>query len=245
MDNSYNEKTKQYKLQFSPNTYLGEDDFLVTSCNDTAYNIIKMWPYWPHFAINIYGPKSSGKTHLAHIWAERVQKSLPRPIDIPFIEAPHINMKNVNKLAHENKYLVIENMTAEINEEAFFHLYNFFNIPEHFILFTSELPLTKLPIKLPDLHSRLKAIPGIEILQPDDIMLTALIAKLFNDRQIIISQDILDYILNHTERSFDFVRRLVAEIDDISWTYGRAVTISIVKEAFNTLSKNKQLELFI
>ncbi len=245
MDSPYNEKTKQYTLQFSTNTYLGEEDFLVTSCNEAAYKITKMWPYWPHFAINIYGQKSSGKTHLAHIWTEMVQKSLPRPIAIPFIEAQHINMKNVNKLANEHKYLVIENVTTEINEEALFHLYNFFNVPESFVLFTSELPLTKLPIKLPDLRSRLKAIPCIEIQQPDDIMLTALIAKLFNDRQIIISQDILDYILNHTERSFDFVRRLIEEIDDISWTYKRAVTISIVKEAFNILSKNKQLELFI
>ena len=76
-------------------------------------------------------------------------------------------------------------------------------------------------------------------------LLTALIAKLFNDRQIIIGQDILEYILNHTERSFDFVTRLIAEIDDISWTYGRAVTIPIVKEAFNAISKNQQLELFI
>lgn len=245
MDNRYNDKTKQYKLQFSPKTYFGEEDFMVTSCNEAAYNMIKMWPHWPHFAASIYGSKSSGKTHLAHIWAAQIQKSLPHPVAVPFIQAQQVNMKNVNKLANENHYLVIENINADINEEAFFHLYNFFNLPDRAVLFTSEAPLSKLPLKLPDLRSRLNTIPNIEILQPDDVMLTALIAKLFNDRQIIIGQDILGYILNHTERSFDFVTRLIAEIDDISWTYGRAVTIPIVKEAFNAISKNQQLELFI
>lgn len=82
-------------------------------------------------------------------------------------------------------------------------------------------------------------------MQPDDEMLTALIAKLFNDRQIIISQEILDYILKHTERSFEFVSRLIAEIDDISWTNGRAVSVPIIREALKNLTRNQQMELFI
>ena len=76
-------------------------------------------------------------------------------------------------------------------------------------------------------------------------MLTALIAKLFNDRQIIISQEILDYILKYTERSFEYVTKLIQEVDEISWTYSRAVSIPIVKEAINNLNQNQQLELFI
>ena len=113
------------------------------------------------------------------------------------------------------------------------------------MLFTAEQPLAKLPLRLPDLKSRLNIVPCIEIMQPDDEMLTALIAKLFNDRQIIISQEILDYILKHTERSFEFVSRLIAEIDDISWTNGRAVSVPIIREALKNLTRNQQMELFI
>ncbi|MCM1322734.1 MAG: DnaA/Hda family protein [Acetobacter sp.] len=245
MEKHLQNKSGQYLLKFAPNTYMGEEDFLVTSCNETAYKAIKIWPYWQHFALNIFGPKSSGKSHLAQIWVNRIQKSLPRPIQIPFIAAQNINLKNINKFANEYPFLVIENLDSNINEEAFFHLYNHYNVPEKFILFTSELPPSKLLLKLPDLKSRLNIIPTVEILQPDDAMLTALIAKLFNDRQIIISQDILDYILKHTERSFNFVARLIEEIDGISWTNGRAVSIPIVRDALNNLTKNQQLELFI
>ena len=90
----FNNKTGQYKLRFSPNTYLGEEDFLVTPCNENAYKAIKLWPNWQHFALNIYGPKSSGKSHLANIWINQLQHSLPRPIQIPILSAHNINMKN-------------------------------------------------------------------------------------------------------------------------------------------------------
>lgn len=244
MEPFYNNKTGQYLLKFAPQAYLGEEDFLVTACNELAYKTIKVWPYWQYFALNIYGPQSCGKTHLAHIWINEIQKKLPRPIQIPIMPAGSINMKNMNKIAGNYNYLVIDNLDATVNEEALFHLYNFYNVPERFMLITSKTPLSKLPLKLPDLRSRLNIVPSAEILMPDDEMLTALTAKLFNDRQIIISQEILDYILKHTERSFNYVSRLVEEIDDISWTYGRAVSIPIIREAFKNLNKNQQLELF-
>ena len=94
----YNDKTKQYLLKFASKAYFGEEDFLVTSCNEVAYKAIKLWPYWQHFALNIFGPESSGKTHLAHIWINSIQKNLDKPIDIPLVEASNINMKNFNKL---------------------------------------------------------------------------------------------------------------------------------------------------
>ncbi len=240
-----NNKIKQYKLNFEPANYLGEEDFMITACNQTAYLAVKTWPNWQHFALNIYGPKSSGKSHLAHIWITTIQNSLPRPIQIPILNAHSINMKNINKLTSQHPYLVIEELDANINEEAFFHLYNNYNTPKTNILFTSELPLSKLSLKLPDLRSRLNIVPNAEIHQPDDEMLTALVAKLFNDRQIIISQEILDYILKYSERSFAYITKLVAEIDEISWIYGRAVSIPIVKEAIDNLNHDQQLELFI
>ena len=245
MQSFYNDKTKQYLLHFNANSYLGEEDFLVTSCNEIAYNAIKMWPNWQHFALNIFGPRNCGKSHLAHIWVSSVQKSLPKPIDIPILQAANINMKNVNKFINNYNYLVIENLSTEINEEALFHLYNAYNTDKHFILFNSEIPLSKIPFKLPDLRSRLNTIPSAEISMPDDETLTALIAKQFNDRQIIISQEILDYILKNAERSFEYISRLVEEIDAISWVYGRAVSIPIVREALKNLNKNQQLDLFI
>lgn len=104
MDNRFNHKTGQYMLKFSPRNYLGEEDFMVAACNETAYRAVKIWPYWQHFSLCVYGPRSCGKSHLAHIWVDRIQKSLPRPIPIPILPAHRVNMKNINKLSNENDF---------------------------------------------------------------------------------------------------------------------------------------------
>ena len=102
MQSFYNDKTKQYLMHFATNSYLGEEDFLVTKCNEIAYIAIKQWPQWQHFALNIFGPHSCGKSHLAHIWVNSVQKSLQKPIEIPILQATAVNMKNVNKFINSN-----------------------------------------------------------------------------------------------------------------------------------------------
>ena len=98
--------------------------------------------------------------------------------------------------------------------------------------------------KLADLQSRLNIIPAIAIGEPDDEMLAALIVKLFNDRQIMISQETLNYILQNIERSFSFAIKLVEEADFISLAKKRAMSVSIIKEAIEYLTSNMQADLF-
>ena len=83
-----------------------------------------------------------------------------------------------------------------------------------------------------------------EIKEPDDDLLSALLVKLFMDRQINITPEIINYILANMQRSFAYAKKLVAEIDTISLAQKRAVSIPIVKEALENLSDNKQGELF-
>ncbi len=64
------------------------------------------------------------------------------------------------------------------------------------------------------------------------------------DRQITVSLDIVNYILVNMERSFAYAHKLVAEIDNISLAYKRAVSIVIVKEAIAQLNHNPQGEFF-
>ena len=94
------------------------------------------------------------------------------------------------------------------------------------------------------MRSRLNIVPTVEIREPDDELLQALIVKLFNDRQVVISQEVLSYILANMQRSYAFARKLVAETDNISLARKRAVTIPIVKEALAVLNDDHQGELF-
>lgn len=88
-------------------------------------------------------------------------------------------------------------------------------------------------------------VPSIEIKAPDDDLLSCLLVKLFMDRQIIISPELLNYIIANMQRSFSFARKIVAEVDRISLSRKRAVTLPIIKEAFDILAEEKlQGDLF-
>lgn len=87
-------------------------------------------------------------------------------------------------------------------------------------------------------------VPAVEIKEPDDELLSALLVKLFMDRQIMPSPELISYILNNMQRSFAYARRLVAEIDNISLARKRAVTIALAREAVAVLNDNHQGELF-
>ncbi len=49
----------------------GRDSFLPGRSNRAALALVERWPDWPAPIALLSGPAGSGKTHLAHIWAER------------------------------------------------------------------------------------------------------------------------------------------------------------------------------
>ena len=77
------------------------------------------------------------------------------------------------------------------------------------MLWTAETAPSRMFFPLKDLQSRLNMLPSVEIKEPDDLMLQTLVVKLFNDRQILISPDVLTYIVNNAPRSFEYIEKLV------------------------------------
>ena len=234
----------QLPFNFAHHPFMSVEDFIVAPCNIEAFKMIELWPDWPAFGLCIYGPKHCGKTHLANIFAQNVSVKTNFPYSIPYLNASDIKMDIATELFEFNKCLIIENLSEDINEEALFHLFNWYRNQGGNILFTSHTPPARLNIKLPDLLSRLRMLPSIAISEPDDELLSSLIIKLFTDRQILVSPEVVSYILVNMQRSFDYAHKLVAEIDNISLSYKRAVSIPIVKEAIQSLAQKRQRELF-
>ena len=48
--------TGQLPFEFTPEPYLGKEDFMVAACNYEAFKLVDAWPDWPFFAVCIYGP---------------------------------------------------------------------------------------------------------------------------------------------------------------------------------------------
>ncbi len=235
---------KQIPLHFEAKPDYKRNDFLVNSCNIQAITAIDKWPDWPFFAYVFHGPKGCGKSHLAHIFAEHVACTYYKPIAVKIMKAQDITNHKIDILHRDYRFIVVEDLHPKVNNEAIFHLFNLYQNEGGYILFTAENTPARMKFKLADLQSRLNIIPSIAIGEPNDEMLTALIVKLFNDRQIIITPEVLNYIVKNIERSFSFVIKLVEEIDIISLAKKRAVTVNIVKEAIHYLTNNIQADLF-
>jgi chromosomal replication initiation ATPase DnaA len=83
---------------------------------------------------------------------------------------------------------------------------------------------------LPDLRSRLVAMPGIAMLAPDDALIGAVLLKLFADRQLSVSEDVIVFLLHHMERSFAAARRLVAALDRAALVAQRRITVPLARQ---------------
>ena len=58
----------QLLLNFNYKQNFNYDDFFVSNSNYFAFQLIEKWPHWEKNILNIYGEKSSGKSHLANIF---------------------------------------------------------------------------------------------------------------------------------------------------------------------------------
>jgi chromosomal replication initiation ATPase DnaA len=87
-----------------------------------------------------------------------------------------------------------------------------------------------LPIKLPDLKSRILAFNHIVIDKPDLEFMHNMLFKLFLDRQLRVGPEILGFIVSRIERSYKAILNIVDEIDSQSLVKKKAINIQLLKE---------------
>ena len=195
---------RQLVLQLPHRQALGRDDFLVTASNSAAVALIDHWPDWPAHAAVIVGPPGSGKTHLVEVWRQRSKALRVQAADVRVEAAPEILRSGAAAL---------EDAAPPLDERGLFHLLNLARQQGSSILLTAQARPEHWKIALPDLLSRLNAIPVLEILPPDDALLRGVLVKLFFDRQIAAAESTISFMLARMPRSLGAARLLVAEID--------------------------------
>lgn len=219
---------EQLPFNFEHRPALGREDFLVTSGNVEAVKMLDSYPLWPSHAIIIYGANGCGKTHLAHVFVKKTGGKAP------LVSAASLTAEQVPYLLAKSGNLVVEDIETLKDEEALLHLYNYAKEIGAHLLMTGETAPAELAIKLPDLSSRLLAIPAIRIGNPDDAFIKALLVKLFMDRQLSISEEAIEYAIKNMERSFKGAGDLVAAADKLSLARHRAITVPLLREILKT-----------
>jgi chromosomal replication initiation ATPase DnaA len=213
-----------------------EADFIVGEGNRLAHAHVLAFPHWPGPLTLIEGPGSAGKSHLARIWAE-------------YAEAGHATPATAEALSREGgtRPLVVEDADrAGYAEAELFHLLNQSMRDGRPLLLTAREAVANWPFATDDLKSRARLAAHFTVSLSDDIQLSQMFVKLFDDRQVAVEPKIIAYLVARMERSPEEAVALAGMMDRMALERGSAINRAIASEALrqrSALRDDRQLAL--
>jgi chromosomal replication initiation ATPase DnaA len=212
---------EQLVLALGHSVSFAREDFLEGPSNATALALIERWPDWPARSVVLVGPEGCGKSHLAEIWARKAGGRRLAAATLEQAAVPAVIATGA---------VAVEDIAEGVDEIALFHLLNLAREQTAYLLLSAREAPVRWSIRLPDLASRVRALPIIELTAPDDALLRAVMIKLFADRQLAVDESLVAYLITRIERSFAAARAVVALLDREALRQQRPVTRALAAE---------------
>jgi chromosomal replication initiation ATPase DnaA len=213
----------QLPLPFQHQPRFEVHDFIRACSNQAALAWLET--DWPERRLALFGPKGCGKSHLLHVWAQQTGAMLLSGQALTDLDG-----------VPQDGALALDDADAVRDETLLFHFLNTASDRHLRLLFSCHTPPSRWPVHLPDLSSRLRAITVVEVGQPDDDLLQALLIKLMADRQLMISPTVQKWLLLRLPRSPAVLREAVARLDRESLVSGIAITRQLAARVLNEFS---------
>lgn len=193
-------------------------EYFVSPANALAMASLEGWQAWPGGKMLLLGAHGTGKTHLAQIWASENGAQVVAGQDLAEADIPALA---TTPILVEDAYLVAGRPKAEA---ALFHLHNLAAQNRRPLLLTATTPPRDWGLALPDLLSRMQATPITRIEAPDDMLLAAVLVKMFADRQLKVAPNLIAFLIARIPRSIGGAREVVAALDSAALAEGRPIT---------------------
>lgn len=204
------------------------ESFVEGDANLAARQALARWRDWPRGLLALVGPAGSGKSHLATIWARETGARY-----IPSGELEETLPELVS-----GQTLVVEDIDRDLPQPALFHAINRVgegDIPA--LLLTARKTPVLWQVSLPDLVSRVRAMPHVDLEEPDDALLTQVMMKQFQDRRAPVKDGVIDYLLPRMERSVAAARMLVEALDKRALVKKTPITRAVAREVLAATSE--------
>ncbi len=206
--------SEQLVLTLPVRPALGREDFFEAPSNALALRQIDAWEDWAGDKLVLIGPKASGKSHLIAVWAEAADATVLTLKALDKRPKGHVAVEDADLAAGDSAL-----------EEALFHLHNHVMANGKALLLTARDVPAHWGIALPDLASRFAAADIARLGPPDDALLSAVLVKLFTDRQLNVPASVIPYLIARIDRSFAEAERVVARLDEASMRERKAISV--------------------
>ena len=213
---------RQLRLKLRRPSSTRREDFIVSPTNADAVRAVDAWPAWYGGCLALIGPAGSGKSHLGLAWAAKAGAAV--------VSAGRSKTLDLGGL--EGRPVLIEDAHRGVADEALFHLINRAGAPGGGLLLTAQIAPQAWTASLPDLRSRLNALPVAELPPPDDIVLEGLLRNFFRERSISPADDLIPYLLRRIERSALSALDIVDRLEEAAVAEHKAVSRALARQFF-------------
>lgn len=207
--------------------FFREEDFLYLEENVGAVRFLKKFFVQDNFNRSLYpsllikGEAASGKTHLLHI--------LAKTFKVEFVDKEKISEINLVRFFSLNHFYILEDIAEIKDEELLLRVINSaFEAGAFLILSSRGTPQAQLK----DLNSRLKNVFAVEIRNPTHESIKQLLSKGFSRRQLKVSKQIIDFIADNIDRSYEAALVVTKIVELRCEQSGKNLTMSEVKKMF-------------
>ncbi|MFT8245121.1 chromosomal replication initiator DnaA [Roseomonas sp. BN140053] len=176
---------------------------------------------WPGGRLALFGPEGVGKSLLLRQAAAR--------LGLRVLEGSAL------RGVPDGLPSAVDDADCAAEEEALFHLINACSSTGALLLLAGREPPARWRVKLPDLASRLRAIHAVEVEEPSEQLLRALLAHHFAERQVRVDPATQDWLLLRLPREAAAVSLAAARLDRAALAAGGAVTRALARQVLADL----------
>jgi len=227
--NRVTEKPRQLPLDLGHGVGYSRDELVVSRANAEAAALVDRWPDWPAPVVVLAGPSGAGKTHIAEIWRG----------DAGAMQVPAFAVADAAARFAGHPVLIDDVDAVTIDQQGLFHLINAVRGAGSHLLLTARRFPSAWGVALPDLASRLKAAATVEIHEPDDLLLSGVLTKLFADRQVEVEPHVVQYLVRRIERSLATAMQVVERLDRAALEQKARITRALAAEVVGAMDEGQ------
>lgn len=225
MDNALKDKQTQLPLDLlDPDPCYESSLFSRSEANEDAWKTAHAWLGSDEPALIICGPEGSGKTHLAHVIAEKAGSA-------SFLQQSTFSGSDITA-----SIVAVEGMPPA-SAHLFLEAYEAAVARGVRLIFIGRGHPSAWALGLKDLRTRLEAMPRAVLHEPDEALIRTVIAKGFADRQVRVPERIIDYAAQRLPRTFAAAHGFVALADQKALEQGKKITAPMVQKLLDNLSE--------